>query len=141
MGSDKTRDKSYVNIFGAEATQTYAVKRSKGPRSKPALGTPLGQVKLAREPTRKGARRIGKATKKTPFDDIFGEDISTNSEQVISNRLIKNNRNLVAKNKFRRKMSQMTRKISELISEKSLSVFRYRHQTQKKTSNPFLGRS
>ena len=89
MGSDKNRDKSYVNIFGAEAIQTYAVKRSKGPRSKPALGTPLGQVKLAREPTRKGARRIGKATKKTPFDDIFGEDISTNSEQVISNRLIK----------------------------------------------------
>lgn len=139
MGSDKNRDKSYVNIFGAEAIQTYAVKRSKGPRSKPALGTPLGQVKLAREPTRKGARRIGKATKKTPFDDIFGEDISTNSEQVISNR--KDNRNPVAKNKFRRKMSQMTRKISELISEKSLSVFRYRHQTQKKISNPFLGRS
>ena len=90
MGSDKTRDKSYVNIFGAEATQTYAVKRSKGPRSKPALGTPLGQVKLAREPTRKGARRIGKATKKTPIDDIFGEDISTNSEQVILNLLLGN---------------------------------------------------
>ena len=83
MGSEKTRDHSYVNIFGADATKTYAAKRSKGPRSKPALGTPLGQVKLAREPARKGARRIGKATKNTPFDDIFGADISTNSEQVI----------------------------------------------------------
>ena len=82
MGSEKSRDQSYVNIFGADATKTYAVKRSKGPRSKPALGTPLGQVKLAREPARKGARRIGKATKNTPFDDIFGADTSTNSEQV-----------------------------------------------------------
>ena len=83
MGSEKNRDQSYVNIFGADSVKTYGVKRSKGPRSKP-LGTPLGQVKLAREPARKGARRIGKASKKTPFDDIFGEDISTNSEQVLS---------------------------------------------------------
>ena len=82
MGSEKNKDKSYVKIFGADASQTYTAKRSKGPRSKSGLGTPLGQVKLAREPTRKGARRIGKATKKIPFDDIFGEDISTNSEQV-----------------------------------------------------------
>ena len=138
MGSEKTRDKSYVNIFGADATQTYAVKRSKGPRSKPALGTPLGQVKLAREPARKGARRIGKATKKTPFDNIFGEDISTNSEQVISNRVILNP---FTKNEFRRKMRQITRKINALISKKSLSVFRFRRLTLKKNSNPFRGRS